>query len=59
MRSWPRSKGQRWRKWALLKMDILGLSNLSIVAEALKYVERTTGRPLELADIPLEDAKNL
>ena len=41
----------------LLKMDILGLANLSIVAEALKYIEQTTGQRIELADIPLDDKK--
>ncbi len=41
----------------LLKMDILGLTNLSVVAEALNYIERTTGQRMELVDIPLEDRK--
>ena len=48
-------EGPTLAKMGLLKMDILGLANLSIVAEALKYIEQTTGRKLELADIPLED----
>ena len=50
-------EGPTLAKMGLLKMDILGLANLSIVAEALKYIEQTTGRKLELADIPLEDRK--
>ena len=48
-------EGPTLAKMGLLKMDILGLANLSIVAEALKYVQQTTGKKLELADIPLED----
>src|SRR4029079_10703909 len=50
-------EGPTLAKMGLLKMDILGLANLSIVAEALNYVEQTTKRRLELAHIPLEDRK--
>jgi DNA polymerase-3 subunit alpha len=50
-------EGPTLAKMGLLKMDILGLSNLSIVAEALNYIEQTTGRRMELADIPLDDKK--
>ncbi len=50
-------EGPTLAKMGLLKMDILGLSNLSIVAEALKYIEQTTGRRIELADIPLDNKK--
>jgi DNA polymerase-3 subunit alpha len=50
-------EGPTLAKMGLLKMDILGLANLSIVAEALKYIQQTTGKKLELADIPLEDRK--
>lgn len=41
----------------LLKMDILGLTNLSVVANALDYITQTTGTRMELEDIPLDDAK--
>jgi DNA polymerase-3 subunit alpha len=41
----------------LLKMDVLGLTNLSVVAEALTYIQQTTGQRIELADIPLDDKK--
>lgn len=41
----------------LLKMDILGLTNLSVVAEALNYIEQTSGKRMELTDIPLDDAQ--
>ncbi|HEX5690670.1 MAG TPA: DNA polymerase III subunit alpha, partial [Roseiflexaceae bacterium] len=50
-------EGPTLAKMGLLKMDILGLTNLSIVAEALKYIQQTTGTQLELADIPLDDKK--
>jgi DNA polymerase-3 subunit alpha len=50
-------EGLTLAKIGLLKMDILGLTNLSIVAEALKYIEQTTGQLIELVDIPLDDKK--
>jgi len=48
-------EGPTLGKMGLLKMDVLGLTNLSIVADALNYIERTTGKCLELVDIPLDD----
>jgi DNA polymerase-3 subunit alpha len=48
-------EGPTLAKMGLLKMDILGLTNLSAVAEALKYIEQTSGVTMELADIPLDD----
>lgn len=50
-------EGPTLAKIGLLKMDILGLTNLSVVAEALRYIEISTGKSIELADIPLEDRK--
>jgi DNA polymerase-3 subunit alpha len=50
-------EGPTLAKMGLLKMDILGLTNLSVVAEALRYIERTSGLKMELADIPLEDPR--
>jgi DNA polymerase III subunit alpha len=50
-------EGPTLQKMGLLKMDILGLTNLSVVAEALKYIEQTTGKRIELTDIPLDDPK--
>ncbi|RGI31768.1 DNA polymerase III subunit alpha [Melissococcus sp. OM08-11BH] len=43
----------------LLKMDFLGLRNLSIIGNALSSIEYQTGRPLSLEDIPLDDDKTL
>lgn len=50
-------EGPTLAKVGLLKMDILGLTNLSVVAEALNYIAETTGKRMELSDIPLDDAK--
>jgi DNA-directed DNA polymerase III (polc) len=50
-------EGPTLAKMGLLKMDILGLTNLSVVAEALNYIQKTTGKRMELADIPLDDKK--
>jgi DNA polymerase III subunit alpha len=51
-------EGPTLAKVGLLKMDILGLTNLSIVAETLSYIEQATGKRMELADIPLEEASD-
>lgn len=50
-------EGPTLAKIGLLKMDILGLTNLSVVADALKYISQTTGQQIELADIPLDDKR--
>jgi DNA polymerase-3 subunit alpha len=50
-------EGSTLAKMGLLKMDILGLTNLSAVAEALKYIEGTTGTTMWLDDIPTDDPK--
>ncbi|RRR75855.1 MAG: DNA polymerase III subunit alpha [Candidatus Viridilinea halotolerans] len=50
-------EGPTLAKMGLLKMDILGLTNLSVVAEALKYIEQTTGRSMWLDEIPTDDPK--
>ncbi len=44
-------------KLALLKMDFLGLTTLSIVADALKLIEKTAGKLYQIEDFPLDDAK--
>jgi DNA polymerase-3 subunit alpha len=48
-------EGPTLAKIGLLKMDILGLTNLSVVADTLRYIKETTGRVMELGDIPLDD----
>ena len=39
----------------LLKMDFLGLRTLSIIDEALKLIEVTTGTNIDLEQIPLDN----
>ena len=41
----------------LLKMDFLGLANLTVLASARELIARTKGVRLPLQDIPLDDAK--
>jgi len=41
----------------LLKMDILGLRNLSIIQEAVQTIEETKKVSLDIGQVPLNDAK--
>ncbi len=41
----------------LLKMDFLGLRNLSILEEAIKVIKSTTGKEIDLQSIALDDKK--
>ncbi len=41
----------------LLKMDFLGLMNLSVLAKAVENIERSRGIRLNLRELPLDDAK--
>ncbi|HLK58859.1 MAG TPA: DNA polymerase III subunit alpha, partial [Chthonomonadaceae bacterium] len=41
-------------KIGLLKMDFLGLINLSILGQAIKNVEQSTGKQLDVRKLPLE-----
>lgn len=43
----------------LLKMDFLGLKNLTILQETTENVSRLLNRPFSVRDIPLEDEKTL
>jgi DNA polymerase-3 subunit alpha len=40
----------------LLKMDFLGLRNLSVIERTLELIEAATGRRLDIDDVPLDDA---
>src|SRR5690606_23790282 len=44
-------------RMGLLKMDFLGLSTLTLIDDALKETERTTGTRLDIGEIPMDDAK--
>ncbi|MFH0739553.1 MAG: DNA polymerase III subunit alpha [bacterium] len=41
----------------LLKMDLLGLKNLTIIEDALARIYKVKGESLDLANIPFDDAK--
>lgn len=41
----------------LLKMDFLGLKTLTVIENALKQIEEQAGKKIDLAKIPLNDAK--
>jgi DNA polymerase-3 subunit alpha len=44
-------------KAGLLKMDFLGLRNLTVLAKAVELIRQTTGRTLDPYCLPLDDAK--
>lgn len=41
----------------LLKMDLLGLRNLTIIEKGLEFVKNTTGKSLDIHRVPLDDKK--
>lgn len=41
----------------LLKMDFLGLSNLSVIKDALRIIKKVYQRDIDISTIPLDDAK--
>src|SRR4029077_15277252 len=41
----------------LLKMDFLGLRTLTVIQNALRVIEKTRGKKLDLDQLPLDDAK--
>ncbi len=41
----------------LLKMDLLGLKNLTIIEDALTRIYKVRNKSIDLADIPFDDAK--
>ncbi len=41
----------------LLKMDFLGLSTLTLIDDAIKEIERTTGERVDIDRVPLDDAR--
>ncbi len=49
------SKSSYVEKIGLLKMDFLGLRNLTILENALKIIEKTTGEEIDIEKIPLDD----
>ncbi len=51
------TKSSYVEKIGLLKMDFLGLKNLTIIQHTLKIVEKTKGEKIKIDDIPLDDGK--
>lgn len=45
-------------KMGMLKMDFLGLSNLTVLARTLENIKNTTGTVLDIKTIPEDDAKS-
>ncbi|MEA2005905.1 MAG: DNA polymerase III subunit alpha [Acidobacteriota bacterium] len=41
----------------LLKMDLLGLRNLTVIQDTLELIEKDSGKRLDLKNIPLDDEK--
>ncbi|MDD3734870.1 MAG: DNA polymerase III subunit alpha [Candidatus Pacebacteria bacterium] len=41
----------------LLKMDFLGLKNLTIIEEALRVIKKTKGEEIDIGNLPLDDKK--
>lgn len=41
----------------LLKVDFLGLRNLTILEDAIKYVEKNSGKKIDIHHIPMDDKK--
>jgi len=44
-------------KIGLLKIDFLGLRTLTVISEAVKIIERTQGKKIDISEIPLDDAE--
>ena len=60
-----KDEGEITTQWAmkeiervgLLKMDFLGLSTLTLLDDAVAHIKETTGDVVDLAQLPLDDAK--
>ncbi len=51
-------EGQYLEEVGLLKMDFLGLKNLSVIQKCLELIEATHGKVLDINNIPLDDKKS-
>ncbi|WP_108668089.1 DNA polymerase III subunit alpha [Euzebya rosea] len=49
--------GRQVEDLGLLKMDFLGLRNLTIISDALEHIEATTGETVDIDHLPLDDEK--
>ena len=48
---------QAVEKVGLLKMDLLGLSNLTLLHKAIQQTQKITKKAIEITKIPLDDAR--
>lgn len=51
------TKSSYVEKIGLLKMDFLGLKNLTIIQNAINIIEKTKGNKIDIDDIPLDDVQ--
>jgi DNA polymerase-3 subunit alpha len=51
------SKSSYVEKIGLVKMDFLGLKNLTIIQNALKIIKKTTGDEIDIDTLPLDNKK--
>jgi len=51
------TKSSYVEKIGLLKMDFLGLKNLTIIQHAIRIIEKTKGKKINIDEIPLDDQK--
>jgi DNA polymerase III subunit alpha len=49
--------GRMVEEIGLLKMDFLGLRNLTVISDALEHIRATTGDEIVIEEIPLDDAE--
>lgn len=49
--------GPQVEELGLLKMDFLGLSNLSVIQQALRIIKKVHGKVIDMSKLPLDDDK--
>jgi DNA polymerase III subunit alpha len=52
-------EGNHVESVGLLKMDFLGLKTLSIIRDATENIKKTTGKDIDMENLPLDDRKTL
>ena len=52
-------EGNHVESVGLLKMDFLGLKTLSIIRDAVENIKKTTGKDIDIDNLPLDDKKTL
>ncbi len=57
MRALDLNAADNERALGLLKMDFLGLRNLTILSKSAEFVQATEGKKIDISEIPLDDEK--